>query len=109
MKRVLPGGFEEEEPTISSVTIAKIGEVCFEQNSKQMYDKILEGSPNFIRSVVQKNMNNAIADVCLELVTETAMYEVVKRASPRPFVKFGINVLDEHKLLRFRMTPGECV
>jgi len=82
----------------TTVTVVSTSEdVLFEQNSKLMYDNVLEATPGFIRKVVQKNMNNAIADLCEEAVTENDMYEVVKQITPKHFLQNSIDVLDQHK------------
>lgn len=72
-------------------------ELHFEQNSKLMYSKILEVAPRFVRKVVQKNVDKVIADMCDDVVTESDMYEIIRRASPKPFVKYGIDILDEYR------------
>ena len=71
--------------------------VRFEQNSKLMYDVILERTPAFIRKVTKNNLDTAIADLGLQVVTESSMYDVVKKATPKPFLKHGLLVLDEHR------------
>lgn len=71
--------------------------VRFEQNSKLMYDVILERTPAFIRKVTKNNLDTAIADLGLQVVTERSMYDVVKKATPKPFLKHGLLVLDEHR------------
>ena len=71
--------------------------VRFEQNSQLMYDVILERTPAFIRSVTKNNLDTAIADLGLQVVTESNMYDVVKKATPKPFLKHGLLVLDEHR------------
>jgi len=82
----------------STTTVLSTSEgVCFEQNSKLMYDNMLEETPWFIRKMVQKNMNNAIADLCEEIVTENDMYEVVKQITPKANLQNSIDALDKHK------------
>jgi len=70
----------------------------FQQNAKLMYDMTLEGTPQFIRKKTNENLDSAILDVCVNgMVSENDMYEVVKKATPKPFVKYGLLVLDEFK------------
>jgi hypothetical protein len=78
-------------PTLSQ------SDLRFEQNSKQMYDKVLEESPWFIRGVVQKKVDKAIREVCEKGVTEQDMYEVVKQTTPKKFLKRSFEILDAHK------------
>lgn len=79
-------------------TIANKG-VCFQQNSKMMYDRILEGHPEFIlRQVVKDNLDKAISVMCPgAIMTENDMYEVINAVSPKPLLKFNLSILDEHK------------
>lgn len=87
---------EEEDHTTSLFMVAD-KEVCFEQNSKKMYDEILEDHPAFVRGLVKKNLDKAILEVCGEVMTETGMYEVINSASPKPLLKFNLSILDELK------------
>lgn len=88
---------EEHDPT-TFFTIAE-KEICFQQNSKMMYDRILEGHPKFIlRQVVENNLGKAISVMCPGAVmTENDMYEVINAVSPKPLLKFNLSILDEHK------------
>jgi len=88
--------FEEELHRTSSFMVSG-KEVRFEQNSKLMYDKILEGHPVFVRKVVKNNLDKAISEMCGEVMTENDMYEVINVASPKPLLKFNRIILDEHK------------
>ena len=69
--------------------------VRFEKNSKQMYDKYLENTPQIFRKKAKKNVDSAIARVCSEVVTEDDMYEVVRQTAPKLFQQTGFNILDE--------------
>ncbi|KAL7524641.1 hypothetical protein ACHAWF_001033 [Thalassiosira exigua] len=84
-------------PAGASVTLyINNKQVNFSQNSKQMYDAVLKGIPPLFRRKAQKNMDRTIADICEEVVTESDMYEVVRRTTPKLYLRKGINVLDKH-------------
>ena len=74
-------------------------EISFEQNAKPMYDGILQAMPWFIRKLVQKNMNNAIAELCSDddRVTEDDMYDIIAKITPAANLQDSLNVLDGHK------------
>mmetsp|Transcript_17756 Transcript_17756/g.32067 ORF Transcript_17756/g.32067 Transcript_17756/m.32067 type:complete len:84 (-) Transcript_17756:258-509(-) len=72
-------------------------DVRFEMNSKLMYETLLDKPPRIFRKSVQTNLDNAIADMCGEVVTENDMYEVAKRTTPRPFLQYSLDALDELK------------
>lgn len=69
----------------------------FEKNSKQMYDKVLEGTPWLFRGSAQKKIDKVIAEICTSgVVTEQNMYDVVHKATPKKFVQKSIDILDAH-------------
>mmetsp|Transcript_14682 Transcript_14682/g.28029 ORF Transcript_14682/g.28029 Transcript_14682/m.28029 type:complete len:355 (-) Transcript_14682:56-1120(-) len=74
-------------------------EISFERNAKPMYDDILEAMPWFIRKLVQKNMNNAIAELCGDddRVTERDMYDIVAKITPESNLQDSFDVLDRRK------------
>ena len=92
--------------------------VHFKQNSKLMYDKILEGHTTlfFVRRVVKNNLDRAIISdfrnsctssnstdddgddgVGVVMMDESDMYEVIHKASPRILLKFNMAILEEHQ------------
>ena len=83
-------------------------EVHFKQNSKLMYDKIVDGHTAlfFVRRVVKNNLDRVISDMMscsntggdgVVIMMESDMYEVINKASPGILLKFNMAILDEHK------------
>ncbi|KAL7541620.1 hypothetical protein ACHAWF_006981 [Thalassiosira exigua] len=93
-------------PTLAAAEEGE-GGLRFEGNAKRMYDEILSGTPSFIRKVAQGNMDRIISDVCEEAVTEDDMYEVIRRSTPGPFVKFGTDILDQFKTVPETLNVNE--
>ena len=72
--------------------------IRFGQNTKVIYDKILDNTPRMFREKARANMDNAIAEVCNDMmVTEEDMYEVAKRTTPRMFLHKSVSIIDEHR------------
>ncbi|KAK1732507.1 hypothetical protein QTG54_016790 [Skeletonema marinoi] len=71
--------------------------ISFAQNAKQMYDAILQAMPWFIRKLVQKNMNNAIAELMTVKVTENDMYDIIAKITPKSNLQDSLDVLDRYK------------
>lgn len=77
-------------------------EVHFKQNSKLMYDKILDRHTALflVRRVVKNNLDRVISDHTDGdgvVMMESDMYEVIHKASPGILLKFNMAILDEHK------------
>lgn len=83
-------------------------EVHFKQNSKLMYDKIVDGHTAlfFVRRAVKNNLDRVISDMMscsntggdgVVIMMESDMYEVINKASPGILLKFNMAILDEHK------------
>eukprot|EP00571_Detonula_confervacea_P004277 CAMPEP_0172319462 /NCGR_PEP_ID=MMETSP1058-20130122/37713_1 /TAXON_ID=83371 /ORGANISM="Detonula confervacea, Strain CCMP 353" /LENGTH=96 /DNA_ID=CAMNT_0013034507 /DNA_START=76 /DNA_END=366 /DNA_ORIENTATION=+ len=69
----------------------------FGQNTKVMYEKILDKTPWFVRSSAQAKLDKAIADLCEGIITENCMYKVVKQTTPSLFLQKSLDIIDEHK------------
>ncbi len=77
-----------------------IEDVRFEQNTKQMYDKVLESTPWFVRQKAQSNLDQAIAAEMMmyhSVLRERDIYQIVERTSPRMFLRKSLNILYELK------------
>ena len=78
--------------------------IHFDQNTKIMYETILNKVPWFVRDTSQKKLDAAIYEICVGdtnndkcVVKEDDMYEVVKRTTPKLFVQKSIDIIDKHK------------
>ena len=72
--------------------------ISFGQNSRVMYDKIIDGAPMIFRSKTKANLDRAITEVCRGvLVTEHDMYEVARSTTPKIFLQRSFDIIDEHK------------
>ena len=65
-------------------------------NTKAMFDKMVQTSPLPIRPITKKSLLSALKELGGD-VTEEAMYEVVKKVTPKPFVARAIKELDSLK------------
>ena len=87
----------EKEDTVKSVSyMINTKELHFQQNSKLMYDKVLEGHPSFVRHIVERNLNKALAEKCTRMVSESDLYQVIKQESPRALLEYNLMILDKH-------------
>ena len=86
----------KEEDTESVSYMIHTKELCFQQNSKLMYDKVLEGHPSIVRHIVERNLNNALAEKCIRIISESDLYQVIKQESPRALLEYNLMILDKH-------------
>lgn len=73
------------------------GGVSFRQNSKIMYDKIIDGVPAIFRGRTRARWEKAIAETCDEFVTEEDIYELAVKMTPKLFLKDSLAVIEEHR------------
>ena len=71
-------------------------ELHFEQHSKLMYDKVLEGHPLIVRHIVERNLSKALAEKCTRMVSESDLYQVIKQESPNALLDYNLMILDKH-------------
>ena len=72
--------------------------ISFGQNSKVMYDNIIDGVPRVFRSKTKAKFDRAIIEVCRGgLVTEQDMHEVARSTTPKMFLQRSFDIIDEHK------------
>jgi len=100
--QIIPSAFvgaieraNNDDERIASFSVVR--GIRFEQNSRQMYNEILEGYPRFLRSIVEKNMDKMIYNLCDDAIYESDLYNVVKRASPRPLLKLDLRILNNYQ------------
>lgn len=93
----------ESSPTQSTSTTASTiftvagKDFRFEQNSKQMYHKLLERPPRIFRKRAQRKLDNAIIEMCDEVVTEKDIFELAKQTTPKKWLQNSIDTLNELK------------
>ena len=78
--------------------------IHFAQDTKVIYDALINKVPWFVRETSKKNLDAAIFEICGGddtndkcVVKEDDMYEVVKRTTPKLFVQKSIDIIDKHK------------
>lgn len=71
--------------------------VTFRQNSKVMYDKIMDGVPSIFRGRTRARWEKAIAETCEGFVTEEHVYEIAVRTTPKLFLKEALAIIEDHK------------
>jgi len=86
----------KEEDTASVSYMIHDKELHFEQHSKLMYDKVLEGHPLIVRHIVERNLSKALAEKCTRMVSESDLYQVIKQESPNALLDYNLMILDKH-------------
>ena len=73
-----------------------MAEFNWQDNSKEMYDELIEGSPKPFRAMTRKKMIEGIEKKAGEggTVTEGMVIEVVKEITPKPFVALALKKVD---------------
>ena len=73
-----------------------MAELNWQDNSKQMFQKLIEGSPKPFRAMTEKKMMEGIEKKAGEggAVTEDIVIEVVKEITPKPFVSMAMKSIE---------------
>jgi len=73
-----------------------MAELNWQDNSKEMFDKLIEGSPKPFRAMTEKKMKDGIEKKSGETgnVTEDLVIEVVKEITPKPFVSMAMKSIE---------------
>ena len=73
-----------------------MAELNWQDNSKEMFDKLIESSPKPFRAMTEKKMKDGIEKKAGEggAVTEDIIIEVVKEVTPKPFVAMALKSID---------------
>mmetsp|Transcript_3849 Transcript_3849/g.8642 ORF Transcript_3849/g.8642 Transcript_3849/m.8642 type:complete len:105 (+) Transcript_3849:82-396(+) len=72
--------------------------VTFRQNSKVMYEKIVDAVPSPFRGRTRAKWEREIAETCGDGgVTEEDVVEIAKRLTPRLFLRSTLEIADEHR------------
>jgi len=70
------------------------------ENSKVMFDKIIESSPKPFRAMTEKKLMEAIVEKAGDgAVTEAVVIECVQTVTPKPFVGMAMKTLEPLKTL----------
>ena len=73
-----------------------MAELNWQDNSKEMFDKLIEGSPKPFRAMTEKKMKDGIEKKAGDsgTVTEDMVIEVVKEITPKPFVSMAMKSIE---------------
>ena len=84
--------FAEEE----DVTFTMEG-LDFQENSKEMFDKVCQASPFFVRHFTRNGLVKGLKARGCGKVTESIMYDVCREVTPPKYLDNTLKILDEHK------------
>jgi hypothetical protein len=87
---------EVQSPPIDQERTDKKAGLKWKDNSKAMFEKVVQSSPEFIRPMSEKNLREAIITKAGErgVVTEDMVIECTKEVTPAPFVKQTLKDLE---------------
>jgi hypothetical protein len=73
-----------------------MAELNWQDNTKEMFDKLIESSPKPFRAMTEKKMKDGIEKKAGEggSVTEDIIIEVVKEVTPKPFVAMALKSIE---------------
>ena len=73
-----------------------MAELNWQDNSKEMFHKLIEGSPKPFRAMTEKKMMEGLEKKAGEsgAVTEDMVIEVVKEITPKPFVAMAMKSIE---------------
>ncbi len=76
-----------------------MAELNWQDNSKAMFDKLIEGSPKPFRAMTEKKMLEGLGKKAGDsgAVTEDMVIEVVKEITPKPFVAMALKSVEPLK------------
>ena len=76
-----------------------MAELNWQDNSKAMFDKLIEGSPKPFRAMTEKKMTEGLTKKAGEsgTVTEDMVIEVVQEITPKPFVAMALKSVEPLK------------
>jgi hypothetical protein len=72
-------------------------EFNFTENSKEMFDKVCESSPWFVRHFTRNGLVKGFKERGCGDVTEKIMYDVCKQVTPPKYLENTLKILDECK------------
>jgi len=73
-----------------------MAELNWQDKSKAMFDKLIEGSPKPFRAMTEKKMIEGLTKKAGDAgnVTEDMIFEVVKEITPKPFVAMALKNIE---------------
>ena len=73
-----------------------MAELNWQDNSKEMVEKLIEGSPKPFRAMTEKKMMEGLEKKAGDggVVTEDIVIEVVKEITPKPFVAMALKSVE---------------
>jgi hypothetical protein len=73
-----------------------MAEFNWQDNSKAMFDKLIEGSPKPFRAMTEKKMLEGLTKKAGDggTVTEDMLVEVVQEITPKPFVAMALKSVE---------------
>ena len=73
-----------------------MAELNWQDNSKEMFQKLIDGSPKPFRAMTEKKMLEGLAKKAGDggNVTEDLVIEVVKEITPKPFVAMAMKSIE---------------
>jgi hypothetical protein len=73
-----------------------MAEFNWQDNSKAMFDKLIEGSPKPFRAMTEKKMLEGLTKKAGDggAVTEDMLVEVVQEITPKPFVAMALKSVE---------------
>ena len=76
-----------------------MAELNWQDNSKEMCDKLIEGSPKPFRAMTEKKLMEGLEKKAGEggTVTEDMVIEVVQEITPKPFVAMALKSIESIK------------
>ena len=76
-----------------------MAELNWQDNSKAMFDKLIEGSPKPFRAMTEKKMMEGLEKKAGDggAVTEDMVIEVVQEITPKPFVAMALKSVEPLK------------
>ena len=76
-----------------------MAELNWQDNSKEMCDKLIEGSPKPFRAMTEKKLMEGLEKKAGEggAVTEDMVFEVVQEITPKPFVAMALKNIEPLK------------
>jgi len=73
-----------------------MAELNWQGKSKEMFQKLIEGSPKPFRAMTEKKMQEGLAKKAGDggTVTEDMVIEVVKEITPKPFIGMALKSIE---------------
>lgn len=68
----------------------------WKDNSKQMFDKVCESTPWFVRHFTRNGLTKGLTERG-PVVTEQGMYDVCREVTPASHLEATITILDEYR------------